>query len=190
MNRSKPTVVKKDYSDCKILDTNLRVYRDGRIERILVTGNQLIIARPRADGYCRVSINGKFFMYHRIVYYAWNQNWNINNPKLILDHIDGNRSNNQLSNLRPATHGQNAANSKTKTGRKYDLPNNIVPQYKGSSNVWYWRISACVNGKRHCQFIKGGNGPIPNPLPPLPQIVIDVRNDFVKDHHGDFATIV
>jgi len=85
MSKPKPKVVRKDYRDCRILDTNLRVWRDGRIERVFEWGSQLVVAKPRKDGYCQVGINGKLFMYHRIVYYAFNQNWDIFNAKLYID---------------------------------------------------------------------------------------------------------
>lgn len=56
-------------------------------------------------GYRRVSIDSKYYAAHRLV---WLMHYGTL-PELI-DHIDGNRANNILSNLRVATKQSNAAN--------------------------------------------------------------------------------
>ncbi|CAN7604802.1 HNH endonuclease [Bosea sp. LjRoot237] len=59
-------------------------------------------------GYVLISINGDVFSAHRLA-------WKImtgRDPKEIVDHIDGNRSNNAWSNLREATHAENSRNRK------------------------------------------------------------------------------
>jgi hypothetical protein len=59
------------------------------------------------DGYVRVGINGKSYMVHRII-------WRLHNPRgampFILDHVDGDRSNNKIQNLRKVTHSENLLN--------------------------------------------------------------------------------
>jgi len=70
------------------------------------------------DGYRRVRINGRNFYAHRVAWLLANREW----PDGVIDHRDGNRSNNALSNLRVATTQLNMANSKVgarnKTGFK------------------------------------------------------------------------
>ncbi len=58
-----------------------------------------------------------------------------------VDHIDGNKLNNQRSNLRPVTHKQNTQNGKAhKDGSS---------QYKGvSKRKNGWRAQICVDGKK------------------------------------------
>ena len=63
--------------------------------------------RTKSNGYCEVRIDGKLYGTHRIIFlmtYGYL-------PKII-DHIDGNPRNNNIENLREATHAQNMKNSK------------------------------------------------------------------------------
>lgn len=67
--------------------------------------------KPRAagfsdDGYLIVRIGGARYYQHRI---AWLMEKGPPVPEII-DHIDRNRSNNRIDNLRAATHGENMAN--------------------------------------------------------------------------------
>ena len=61
----------------------------------------------RTDGYVGVVLKGKYFFAHRII-------WEMHNgsiPKeFVIDHIDGDRSNNKLENLRLCTFQQNHFN--------------------------------------------------------------------------------
>ena len=78
--------------------------------------------------YYNICISDKTFRHHRVVYYAWNQDWDIhhdpqNNP---IDHEDENKQNNHISNLRLGTHSLNQQNRKSvkgytfcKTSKKY-----------------------------------------------------------------------
>jgi hypothetical protein len=64
-----------------------------------------------------VTINGKThnIMIHRIIWLLWTGSW----PKHQIDHIDGNRKNNRILNLREATKAQNQGNRKvTRNGLK------------------------------------------------------------------------
>jgi hypothetical protein len=63
-----------------------------------------------SSGYVKVRIGDLFrkrsFYAHRIIWLLVHREW----PPFLIDHIDGNRSNNALSNLRMATPQQNMAN--------------------------------------------------------------------------------
>ena len=64
-------------------------------------------------GYLVIRINGKHFLKHRIVGYSF-LGLNIDNPKQQIDHIDRNRQNNNMNNLRIVSHQENQFNKNAK----------------------------------------------------------------------------
>lgn len=58
-------------------------------------------------GYRRGPIFGKYYLAHRVCWALHFGEW----PSFMLDHIDNNRQNNRISNLRPATLRENCRNS-------------------------------------------------------------------------------
>ena len=89
----------------------------------------------KGDGRLRTQVKGKNMLNHRIIFlmhhgYLPNR----------IDHIDGNFLNNQIKNLRDATHSQNMCN------RKINVNN--TSGIKGIS--WdgkYWKVQIYVGGK-------------------------------------------
>ena len=65
------------------------------------------------SGYVRARLNGKVYKNHRIIAYAF-LGLDINNPKQIIDHIDKNRQNNNVNNLRIVSHQENLFNTNAK----------------------------------------------------------------------------
>ena len=83
-------------------------------------------------GYKLIEIDGVVCSEHRLVFMLFNGYC----PKLI-DHIDGNKSNNSIENLRQATHNQNSWNTKffsTNTSGKKGV------YYRKDRNVWIAKI--------------------------------------------------
>jgi hypothetical protein len=90
-------------------------YRDGHLFwKVDRRGNKLIGKQAsrlkKSNGYQEVTINKKKHYAHRIIFMMFNGRW----PEQI-DHIDGNRSNNLVSNLREANNAQNNRNTKLRT---------------------------------------------------------------------------
>lgn len=65
-----------------------------------------------SEGYVRIRFKRKQYRAHRIAWVLFYGEW----PTQELDHIDGNRSNNAICNLREVTPTQNAQNKHTKRG--------------------------------------------------------------------------
>lgn len=65
-----------------------------------------IAGNSPADDYSRINVGGKIYHTHRLAWLYCNGDL----PDEI-DHIDGDRSNNAIKNLRAATHSQNACNT-------------------------------------------------------------------------------
>lgn len=63
---------------------------------------------PDKDGYIKLHINHKQYMSHRLAFYCYH-NYLPDKP-LIIEHVDGNKQNNSINNLRIATQQQNIAN--------------------------------------------------------------------------------
>jgi len=103
--------------DINIDGTDLRVYENGEIE-LFRKGqwNCWVKASGKLNnlGYKNIEINNKQYRQHRIVYFAFHQDWNINNPKLQIDHINRIKHDNRLENLRTVSNQENSFNRNVK----------------------------------------------------------------------------
>ena len=88
-------------------------------------------------GYLRVGLFGKDFRIHRLIYLMFHGNL----PK-ILDHINGNKLDNRIENLRPATVSQNNSNS-TKQKRNTSGIKNVY----WNKNIKKWTVIIGIDKK-------------------------------------------
>jgi len=119
-------------------------YRDGllfwKVDR---RGNKLqgkqASRLKKSNGYHEVTISKKKYYAHRVIFMMFHGRW----PEQI-DHIDGDRSNNVLSNLREANNAQNNRNTKLRStntsGFKGVFYNKRNHNYNASITVNYKSI--------------------------------------------------
>ncbi|AXG67703.1 HNH endonuclease [Ralstonia phage GP4] len=62
--------------------------------------------QPGKDGYARIGVDGRIYLAHRLAWLLVHGEW----PELQIDHIDHNRANNRISNLRIVTATGNMRN--------------------------------------------------------------------------------
>jgi len=97
-------------------------------------------------GYRQITIKGKQYQAHRLIYQMFNEDWDITDTSQdnSIDHKDRDKSNNNIDNLRVATSSQQQHN----TGEQ---KNNT----SGESNVYWdksrgkWRVQISVNKEPH-----------------------------------------
>ena len=98
----------------------LLVYRNGMILRYseIANGKHLkkgwnLVKGFENDGCMKMGIKSKPYLCHRIIAFAF-LGYDIEKSKLVIDHIDRNRLNNNLNNLRIVSVQENAFNTKAK----------------------------------------------------------------------------
>jgi HNH endonuclease/AP2 domain len=90
------------------------------------------------DGYRVIAINGRPYRAHRLAWLYVTGKW----CSLVIDHRDGDPSNNRWNNLRRATRSQNSANRR--------VPRNNASGLKGVSRYQgRWRATIHKEGRRH-----------------------------------------
>jgi hypothetical protein len=111
----------------------------GVLTRKVTKGGQRAgsIAGNKTRGYLQLMVDGHAGFVHRFIWLYVYGSW----PSKNIDHIDGNRSNNRLSNLRDVSQALNAQNErKPRSNSKSGFLG--VKQCRGK-----WRAEICINGK-------------------------------------------
>ena len=107
---------------------NIFKYEDGNLIRL---SNNKIAGSTRPDGYKNVSYKGKRYYQHRVI---WEMHYGKIPDGMIIDHINQNKSDNRIENLRLATYQSNAYNTKRKCLGVYN-------------DRGYWKVGFTVMNK-------------------------------------------
>lgn len=116
----------------------LRCYRTGVVERFYYRKYWRVVENTgNHDGYNIIKLDGKLIYRHRLIAYCWKGLENIRGERKgdDIDHIDGNKLNNAVNNLRIVTNQQNQWN-----------------QTKAKGYYWHkknkkWQAQITVNNK-------------------------------------------
>lgn len=121
-----------------------------------------------SKGYLIAMVAGRLYKVHRLIYL-----WHHGILPLIVDHIDCNRGNNRIENLRAADHYGNSRNAR--------LSKNNTSGYKGVSldkrrNKWMAQLSL---DRRHIHLGYFDN----------PELAAEAYRVAIERIHGDFARV-
>lgn len=94
----------------------------------------------RKDGYVSICIDGAFYLAHRLVFI-----FEVGAAPNLIDHVDGDPSNNQRANLREALHTQNMMNSRHRInntsgykGVSFDRSRGLWAAYINAHSTRHW----------------------------------------------------
>lgn len=93
------------------------------------------------DGYYAGAVLGKQKLAHRVIWKMYNKDW----PKYLIDHIDGDKLNNRLCNLREVSAAENNRNLPLKSGNK----TGFFGLYQIKNGRWQARIGGEGGRKIH-----------------------------------------
>jgi hypothetical protein len=116
-------------------------------------------------GYTVVKISSKVYKAHRVIWFLCNGYW----PEGWIDHIDRNKSNNKLENLREVTFSQSNANRDKSTKLK-------VSKYKGVSKNRHYTWKATIQDKFLGCF-------------PTEELAAEAYNKSAKEIFGEYAKL-
>lgn len=131
----------QDFTPSKEYLNDFLEYRNGELfwnkkhSRTVIVGKK--VGNIDSKGYLRVCLNYQEFRLHRLIFLMHHGYC----PEFI-DHIDGNKINNQIENLRPATKSQNAMNTSINPRNKSGIRG---VSWSKTSKKWCVQINA--NGK-------------------------------------------
>lgn len=126
-----------------------------------------VVRAPNDKGYYTVMVRGKTYKAHRLIWLIATGTW----PAEHIDHINGDKTDNRVENLREATNAENMQNRAA--------PRNNTSGYKGVS--WHkrdrkWRAKIQVDGKR--RYLGHFD---------TPEEAHAAYCEAAREHHGEFA---
>jgi len=176
-------------------ETRLKVSKCGQLMRFSRGKWKLTNLKPDKHGYKRLStcrlINIKSKPVHRLIYKGFNPNWDIynNSRDNSIDHINEDKSNNALGNLRLSSHSENLCNKGAHKNNRTKMKNIHVNYI---NDTWCYCLQIQKKGfKPVKRSIIMGYGMIPDDYSvenyPIPQELIDLLIYWLPIMHGKFT---
>jgi hypothetical protein len=153
----------KDFTLLDINLHNLFYYKNGKL---FYKSSGKKAGWEQKNGYAKVEINYQTYCQHRIVFLMHHGFL----PKVV-DHIDGNKLNNNIENLRASNQSKNALYARKKSHNTSGVKG---VHFHRISNKWWARIS--IDGKRKSLGLF-------DDLELAELVMIEAR----EKHHGEFA---
>jgi len=119
-------------------------YQDGELIR-KKNGKSATVKHSPHHRYLRIVVDGKARPLHRMIFL-----YHHGYLPEVTDHIDGNRMNNKIENLRACNQSENCLNSKHRVTSTSPFKNVYLQKYKNHRDNWrkMWTVSITVNRKR------------------------------------------
>ncbi len=126
-----------------------------------------IAGTVNSRGYRHIRIDNKFYQAHRLI---WIYIYGFLNDNEKIDHIDRNRTNNKISNLRKCSDTENSLNRNASSNSSSGIKNIYVTK----SGLFY--VECRLNGKQYR-------------TPKFKNIdeAVKIRDEFVKSIHKEFS---
>jgi hypothetical protein len=121
-------------------------FRDGVLYNKISRSSHAVASKrsgsPYANGYMSITIKSVKYLEHRIVYYMVHGEC----PEY-LDHIDGDKTNNRVENLRPSTSSQNKCNTSVRANNTSGVKGVSWSKVKRK-----WTARVALHGKIKCGY--------------------------------------
>ena len=116
-------------------------YSEGQLIRKTSAGPRKkgsVAGRPNHDGYTVVTINGKEYMAHRII---WKIHTGEDPSVLEIDHINRDRKDNRIENLRAVTRQENQKNRVQAKVMRKNITGKLYIKYRAYKKTNQWEVS-------------------------------------------------
>lgn len=141
-----------------VIDNDYEISVDHYPYLIRKKSNKRIVSETtRNDGYKQIRLNKKFYLVHRVIAEQWIENDDPEN-KTQVDHINHDRSDNRIENLRWVTSSENNKNKSSNKGVVFEYLDNLSEEafFADDYNEHYFD-DLCFDPKTNCFYLYTGS---------------------------------